>query len=56
VGAVARGDLLFWPGHVAICRDRESIVHATGTLMAVVIEPLAVALRRVGQPRSVKRP
>jgi len=59
VGGVAqakRGDLLFWPGHVAICRDAESIVHASGTFMAVVVEPLSEALPRMGPPRSVSRP
>ncbi len=51
-----RGDLLFWPGHVAILRDAESIVHASGTFMAVVVEPLGPALARMGPPRAVRRP
>jgi cell wall-associated NlpC family hydrolase len=56
VPELARGDLLFWPGHVAICRDARSIVHASGTFMAVVVEPLSEALRRMGPPRSLRRP
>lgn len=56
VAEAKRGDLFFWPGHVAICRDAESIVHASGTFMGVVVERLAEALQRMGPPRSVRRP
>jgi cell wall-associated NlpC family hydrolase len=42
-----RGDLLFWAGHVAIARDRDSLVHANGYHMAVVIEPAADAITRI---------
>ncbi len=42
-----RGDLVFWPGHVAIARDAISIVHANGFHMAVIIEPLDEAIRRI---------
>ena len=34
-----RGDLLFMPGHVAICLDEDSVVHANAFAMAVAIEP-----------------
>jgi cell wall-associated NlpC family hydrolase len=54
-----RGDLLFWPGHVAIMIDGEYMVHASGHHGAVVIEALATALERIGRttgaPRAVKR-
>jgi hypothetical protein len=42
-----RGDLLFWKGHVAIVRDRTSIVHANAFHMATAIEPLTEALARI---------
>jgi cell wall-associated NlpC family hydrolase len=42
-----RGDLLFWAGHVAIARDRDSLLHANGYHMAVVIEPAADAITRI---------
>jgi hypothetical protein len=42
-----RGDLLFWKGHVAIVRDRETIVHANAFHMAVAIEPTRDALHRI---------
>ena len=42
-----RGDLVFWKGHVALVRDRTSLLHANAFHMAVVIEPLAEALTRI---------
>ena len=39
--ALKRGDLVFWPGHVAIMRDAETLVHAAGYRLEVVVEPLA---------------
>jgi len=56
---VARGDLIFWKGHVAIARDAASIVHANAFHMAVAVEPLAEAVRRIeaagGKVRSIRR-
>jgi Bacterial dipeptidyl-peptidase Sh3 domain/NlpC/P60 family len=58
-GKLARGDLVFWRGHVGILADRQRIVHASGADMKVVSEPLGEALRRiarvVGAPTSVRR-
>jgi cell wall-associated NlpC family hydrolase len=42
-----RGDLLFWKGHVAIARDAATLVHANAFHMAVAIEPVAEAVRRI---------
>ncbi len=42
-----RGDLLFWDGHVAVVRDRATLIHANAFHMAVAIEPIAQALRRI---------
>ena len=42
-----RGDLIFWNGHVAIARDRSTIVHANAFHMAVAIEPAAEAVARI---------
>ena len=42
-----RGDLLFWPGHVAIARDRDTVVHANAFHMMVAIEPVAEATARI---------
>ncbi|MBX6425081.1 MAG: C40 family peptidase [Variibacter sp.] len=54
-----RGDLVFWKGHVAIVRDPETLLHANAFHMAVVAEPLAPALERIGaaagEPTAVKR-
>lgn len=55
----ARGDLIFWSGHVAIARDRDSLVHANAFHMAVAIEPAAEAIARIlgagSQITSVRR-
>jgi cell wall-associated NlpC family hydrolase len=47
LAGLKRGDLMFWKGHVAIVRDRESLLHANAFHMAVVIEPLAEAVARI---------
>ena len=52
----ARGDLVFWPGHVAVVLGDGRIVHASGRHMSVVTEPLAEALARIGPPTVVRRP
>jgi cell wall-associated NlpC family hydrolase len=58
--AVARGDLVFWNGHVAIGLDETRVVHANGHHMAVAIEPLETAIARidsagVGAPTGFRR-
>ncbi|CAN5302054.1 NlpC/P60 family protein [soil metagenome] len=54
-----RGDLVFWKGHVGIMIDGEYMLHASGSAMAVAIEPLAEAAERIGcasgPVRSVRR-
>ncbi|SEM70887.1 NlpC/P60 family protein [Pseudorhodobacter antarcticus] len=42
-----RGDLLFWKDHVAMVVDIDLMIHATGAFMAVVVEPMAVAIARI---------
>ena len=42
-----RGDLIFWPRHVALVRDRKTIIHANAHHMAVAIEPLDRAVARI---------
>jgi len=58
--AVARGDLIFWKGHVGLMLDSQRIIHANGFAMEVSIEPLAEVrertLVREGLPiRTIKR-
>ena len=48
-----RGDLLFWKGHVAIARDRATLVHANAFHMAVAIEPTTEAIARIGKTGSI---
>jgi cell wall-associated NlpC family hydrolase len=47
IGApLARGDLVFWKGHVGIMRDPTTLLHANGTHMLVSSEPLALVRAR----------
>ncbi len=45
--ALRRGDLVFFPGHVAIAVDESQVVHANAFAMAVSVEPLADLVTRV---------
>lgn len=57
--AVARGDLLFWKGHVAMAVDGETLIHANAHHMAVAYEGLGDAVARIleqgGGPVTVRR-
>lgn len=59
-GALKRGDLVFWIGHVGIMRDDTQLLHANGNTMDVTVEPLDDAIGRIeplyGAPTSVRRP
>ena len=43
---LARGDLVFFPGHVGIMADADTIIHASRRWMAVKVEPLADVIAR----------
>jgi hypothetical protein len=45
--APQRGDLYFWPSHMAIAVDGETLIHANAHHMAVAYEPIAAALARI---------
>ena len=44
---IRRGDLLFWPGHVALAMSPDRMIHATAFAMAVIVEPVSDALARI---------
>jgi len=46
-GALQRGDLLFWKGHVALAVDASTLIHANAHHMAVAYEPADKAIRRI---------
>ncbi|WP_127088530.1 C40 family peptidase [Aquabacter cavernae] len=57
-GPFQRGDLLFWPGHVALVEDPQTLLHANAFHMMVAREPLAPALARIAATtplRSARR-
>ncbi|SFM85189.1 Cell wall-associated hydrolase, NlpC family [Thioclava dalianensis] len=43
----ARGDLIFWKGHVALVCDAQRLIHANGHTMSVAYEPIAECLARI---------
>lgn len=51
---LARGDLVFFPGHVGIMADGERLIHANAHWMQVVVEPLADVVARF--PADVPQP
>ena len=57
---LARGDLVFWKGHLGMMLDGERIIHANGHHMLTVIEPVGDALARIeslyGPATSFRRP
>jgi cell wall-associated NlpC family hydrolase len=60
LAGLARGDLVFWKGHVGIMRDGEVLLHASGWQMKVVAEPLArvrdrFAAKGAGPITSIRR-
>ena len=60
-GDLRRNDLVFWRGHVGMMLDGERLIHANGHYMAVVTEPLALAIERIeaaggGSPTAFRRP
>lgn len=58
-GALQRGDLIFWKGHVGIMADTETLLHANGTFMTTMMEPLVPAIKRIaneyGEPLQARR-
>ena len=61
VSTIARNDLLFWPGHVALALDDRTMIHATAFAMAVITEDIEAAIARIdaageGPIRGARRP
>lgn len=59
--ALARGDLVFWDGHVGIMTGAHDLVHASAYQMMVVEEPLAETRARIASSKGgaitgVRRP
>lgn len=58
-GALQRGDLVFWKGHVGIMTNAEMLVHSNAYHMATAKEPLTGAIERIakhyGEPIGARR-
>lgn len=53
--AYQRGDVLFWPGHVALAQGKGLMIHANAHFMAVTSEPIGPALARIAAKGSALR-
>ncbi|MEL6323409.1 MAG: NlpC/P60 family protein [Pseudomonadota bacterium] len=58
-GTLQKNDLVFWKGHVGLMLDAETLIHANANHMAVALEPLEVAVKRIatlyGPPTGARR-
>lgn len=58
-GTLQRGDLIFWKGHVGFVAGPDTLLHANGTFMTTMSEPLAPAIERIateyGEPLEARR-
>jgi hypothetical protein len=59
IGAIRRGDMIFWKGHMGVMLDDARLLHANAHHMIVAIESLNEAIARIdaiaGPVTSVKR-
>lgn len=46
---LVRNDLLFWKGHVALVLEPDLMIHANAHNMAVTLEPITDAIRRIAE-------
>jgi len=49
LSGLARGDLIFWKGHVGVMQDARTLLHASGWHMKVVSERLRVTCGRINE-------
>lgn len=54
-GDLRRNDLVFWPGHVAMVVDSETLIHANGFTMSVAYEGIAPCIARIGPTTHRRR-
>lgn len=59
LGALRRGDMVFWKGHVGVMLDGERLLHANAHHMMTAIEPVREAVARIeavaGPVTSIRR-
>jgi cell wall-associated NlpC family hydrolase len=57
--ALQRNDLICWQGHIGIMLDADTLLHANGTFMQTLHEPLRPAIARIateyGEPLGARR-
>jgi hypothetical protein len=56
IDALARGDIVWWPGHIGVMAGERLLLHANAHWMATVVEPLAQVVERLGAEPAARRP
>lgn len=51
-----RGDIAWWPGHIGILLDAQTLLHANAHWMGCVVEPLADAMARAAEAGRIAEP
>ena len=49
-----KGDIIFWKGHVAVCINSKSLIHAYGPKKKVVIMPIKKTINRIKNTTNLK--
>lgn len=55
-GRGRRGDIAWWPGHIGILLDGETLLHANAHWMSCVVEPLADVVARAAEAGRTAEP
>ena len=49
-----KGDIIFWKGHVAICLNSNSLIHAYGPRKKVLIMPIRKTIKLIERTANLK--
>ena len=49
-----RGDIIYWKGHVAVCIDKQKLIHAYGPRKKVLIMNIKNTIKRIEDTAHLK--
>ncbi len=49
-----QGDIIFWKGHVAICLNRKTLIHAYGPKKKVILMPIIKTIKLIEKTANLK--
>ena len=50
----AKGDIIFWKGHVGICLNKSKFIHAYGPKKKVLIMPIVTTIKKIYETANLK--